>query len=362
MSDRASLRALTVCGIILAVTAGGWVLNISQGIVIPIILGALVAFLLSAVAQASARIPVIGPMCPNWLRMGISFLFVFLLLMLAVAMVARNLDQASRVAPGYGIAFGNLITTTADKYGWEVDVTWHGVQSLLGDGFQVQALVRYGLSAISGSLAYIFLVFIYALFFLIEGHVFEAKLVAIFRTEETRERARQVSHLITAKVGSYMALKTLVNAILALACFAVLWVFGIDMAAFWAILTGVFNYIPYVGSLIAVLLPVFVSVGQYESMETTISLAMLLILMQNIVGYYIEPRLLGKQLNLSPLVIMISLAAWGTMWGIAGAILSVPLTAAMMILCGAFPRSYPVAVLLSEDGNPPGSKEMRASD
>ncbi|MEP5376277.1 MAG: AI-2E family transporter, partial [Hyphomicrobiales bacterium] len=223
---------------------------------------------------------------------------------------------------------------------------------------KIQSVVRYGVGAISGSLAYVFLVFVYALFFLLEARHFDSKIKAIFKTPESERRARTVAHLIVGKVGAYMALKTLVNAILALACFAVLWAFGIELAAFWAILTGVFNYIPYVGSLIAVMLPVFVSVGQFESLETTVSLAIYLILMQNIVGYYIEPRLLGKHLNLSPLVIMISLAAWGVMWGIPGAILSVPLTSTLMILCGSFPSGQAFAVLLSEDGHPPGADEV----
>ncbi|SLN60587.1 AI-2 transport protein TqsA [Pseudoruegeria aquimaris] len=325
-------------------------LKVAAGIVIPIILGGLVAFLLNALATQAGRIPVIGPACPQWLRMSISFLLTFTVLLLVAALLARNVEQVAREASSYGDAFSNMLNNAAARFGYEADVTWHSLQDLFSGRLNMQDTVRYGVGAITNAIIYVFLIFIYALFFLIEARFFNIKMERLFRTADTRRRAHFVINQMIDKVGEYMALKTLVNVMLGGVCFAILLLFGIDFAAFWAILTGVFNYIPYVGSLVAVLLPVFVSVGQYESMETTLSLAACLIVAQNVVGYYIEPRLLGKQLNMSPLVIMISLASWGALWGIAGAILSVPLTSMMMILFAAFPGTRPLAVVLSEDG------------
>ncbi|MCT8158873.1 AI-2E family transporter [Pseudoruegeria sp. SHC-113] len=344
------IRLLTLCAIVIALAAGGWMLNVAAGIVIPIILGGLVAFLLNALATSAKKIPVIGPLCPFWLRMSVSFLLTFAVLLVFAALLARNVEQVARDASSYGEAFSNMLNSLAARFGYEADVTWHSLQDLFAGRINMQDTVRYGVGAITNAIVYVFLIFIYALFFLLEARYFDIKMERIFRTADTRRRAQFIMHQMIEKVGDYMALKTLVNVMLGAICFAILFLFGIDYAAFWAILTGAFNYIPYVGSLVAVLLPVFVSVGQYESMDTTLSLAACLIVAQNIVGYYIEPRLLGKQLNMSPLVIMISLAAWGAMWGIAGAILSVPLTSMMIILFAAFPGTRPLAVMLSEDG------------
>lgn len=342
---------ITVCVIVIAIACGGWLLRISGNIVIPILLGALVAFLLETLSRAASRIPYIGARTPKLLRLALSFLLTFVLLLSAIVLVARNLEQVVRVAPGYADVLTSLANATALRFGYDVNVTWHLLQETLDQNFDIQSLVRYGVGTVSNSIAYVFLVFIYAIFFLVELNVFDRKIGLIFRTPETETHARELMDMVLEKVGDYVALKTLINILLGFVCWAVLRYYGIDLAVFWAILTGVFNYIPYVGSLIAVLLPVFVSVGQYESLQTTVSLAMWLILVQNFVGYYLEPRLLGKQLNLSPLIIITSLAAWGALWGIAGAILSVPLTATIMIVFAAYPTTRPMAILLSQDGS-----------
>ena len=72
--------------------------------------------------------------------------------------------------------------------------------------------------------------------------------------------------------------------------------------------------------------------------------------LQVVVGNVIEPRLMGRSLNLSPLVVIASLATWGSIWGVTGMFLCVPLTAILMIALAEFPRTRPVAVLLSADG------------
>jgi predicted PurR-regulated permease PerM len=75
-----------------------------------------------------------------------------------------------------------------------------------------------------------------------------------------------------------------------------------------------------------------------------------IVVIQFIVGNFLEPRLLGKSLNLSPLVILFALALWGAIWGILGMFLSVPITVMMMIIFAHFDATRPIAILLSQDG------------
>ena len=335
---------------VVGMAATGWLLYVGQGIVIPILFGALMAFLLESLSRAAERIPFIGPHLPYVVRVGLSMIVTFLCLLFVVGLFVNNMDQVVRAAPGYIEAFSTVASNAASQFGYEIVVTWQTLQKLFISEIDVQALVRYGIGSLYSAAAYIFLVFIYALFFLVEEKHLNRKLSVLFETPEKEERARQMLSDIYQRVGAYITLKTGINILLGIACWAVLAGFGIYYASFWAILSGVLNYIPYIGSLIAVLLPVFVSVGQYGSLETTLALLVTLVTVQSTVAYFVEPRVLGKRLNLSPLVILVSLAAWSALWGVAGALLSVPLTAILAIILEAFARTRPVAVLLSEAG------------
>jgi AI-2 transport protein TqsA len=105
---------------------------------------------------------------------------------------------------------------------------------------------------------------------------------------------------INDRIGDYLAIKTLINVIIGTISYAILWLFGVDHALFWALLIGVLNYIPYFGSLIAVAFPVMMSLVQFGSMQLTLALAALLIAAQMFVGNYLEPRMIGRRSTCRP--------------------------------------------------------------
>jgi predicted PurR-regulated permease PerM len=154
--------------------------------------------------------------------------------------------------------------------------------------------------------------------------------------------------------------KTLINVILAATSFVILWAMGVDFAVFWAVVIGLFNYIPYVGSIVGVMLPVVLSLAQFASPGTTALLAGLLIAAQTYVGNLLEPRLIGRQLNLSPFVVLVALSVWSAMWGLPGAILAIPMTSMLVIICGAFAPTRFVAVLLAGAQEQEAGQEVQA--
>jgi predicted PurR-regulated permease PerM len=125
---------------------------------------------------------------------------------------------------------------------------------------------------------------------------------------------------------------------------------GIEFAGFWALLIALFNYIPYLGSFLGVVFPVALSALQFGDLNVVLLVLLALTAAQIFVGSFLEPYLMGNQLNLSPFVIMVSLTVWAALWGIAGALLSVPITAIMVIVFSEFPGTRPLAILLSRDG------------
>lgn len=113
------------------------------------------------------------------------------------------------------------------------------------------------------------------------------------------------------------------------------------------VLTFLLNFIPNIGSVLATLPPVAVALFQTGSALNALLVALALIVVQMIVGNVLEPRLMGKGLNLSPLLVLLSLLFWGWMWGVVGMLIAVPLTAAIKIACEQLEATRPVAVLMS---------------
>ncbi len=326
----------------------------------PILFGALMAFLMYQLSVVIGAIPVVGKHLPKFARMLLATIVAIIAILILTAIFTRNLEQIARVAPGYFDAFSDLINRIAAFFHFELSLTWQNIQSTLFADIKLDAAIRFGLGSLSVSIAHAFLIFIYAAFFLAERRHLDAKIAYAFKDEKARKTIQTVLRRIADNVGTYIAIKTLVNVILGIVCWLVLWLFGIEYAIFWALITAIFNYIPYVGSLFAVMLPVFVSIGQYETIESTLVLLASLILLQNVIGYYVEPRMLGKGLNMSPLLIIISLAVWTGIWGIAGAILSLPLTAAIIILLESIPSLRPLAIFMNAGPIPEFEEEEEA--
>ncbi len=137
---------------------------------------------------------------------------------------------------------------------------------------------------------------------------------------------------ITEQVQKYVVTKLLISLSVGVLVGFILWLFKIEFFIIWAALAFLLNFIPNVGSVIAVILPASMALVQYESFSYALSVAVVLIVMQNIIGNIIEPKIFGDRLGLNPLVILLSLLVWGYLWGIVGMFLAVPLTAIVKIV------------------------------
>ncbi len=126
--------------------------------------------------------------------------------------------------------------------------------------------------------------------------------------------------------------------------------FGLHNAEFWAIFIFLMNYIPTVGSLVSLVLTLLAMAVQITSLLMLLALAGALTAVHILVGNVIEPRYMGIHLNLSPLVILLSLAIWGSIWGVIGMLLCVPGMTMINIILANFPTTKPIAILLSADG------------
>ncbi len=155
----------------------------------------------------------------------------------------------------------------------------------------------------------------------------------------------------------YFAIKLFVSALTALGSYAIMKIVGLDFAETWALLAFLLNFIPNIGSAVATILPSLVALVQFDTVGPFLIVAIGISAIQFCVGNFVEPPLMGRSLNLSPLVIILSLTFWAFVWGIVGMFLSVPIMVMVLIVCSHVPAWRPVAVLLSGDGRIPDGEK-----
>ena len=130
---------------------------------------------------------------------------------------------------------------------------------------------------------------------------------------------------------------------------------GVDFAGFWAVMVFFFYYIPTVGSIMAIIAPALLTLIQFDSLTPFLIVLLVFGSIQVVTANVIEPAIMGRSLNLSPLVVIVSLVVWGTIWGVVGMFLCVPIMVVALIVLAQFEATRPVAVLLSADGRIPES-------
>jgi predicted PurR-regulated permease PerM len=126
---------------------------------------------------------------------------------------------------------------------------------------------------------------------------------------------------------------------------------GLDFAGFWAVLIFFFYYIPTVGSLLAVISPTLLTLVQFDSLTPFLIVAICMGVVQIGMANFVEPLIMGRSLNVSPFIMILSLMVFGTLWGVVGMFLCVPIMVIAMIIMGNFPQTRGIAVLISADGN-----------
>jgi predicted PurR-regulated permease PerM len=189
------------------------------------------------------------------------------------------------------------------------------------------------------------IVFLLMTFGLTELDAFRTRLAAL--APKDGWDISQTAAEIASKIRKYMLIRTLASVLTGLAVFAFTLSIGLDLAIAWGIISFVLNYIPYLGPLIAVVLPVIFASVQFESWHTVIVIFGGLYLIQFLIGNYLEPIIAGKALAISPLVMLVAFFFWAFLWGIPGAFIGIPVTIALLTICEQNPSLRWVAKLLA---------------
>jgi AI-2 transport protein TqsA len=339
-------RVITASASLILVWIIGYLLIAGRGILVPIVLAIFVWHLLNSTSSAMKKIPVVGRQLPEWLSMLLALVVVGFLVKLLVGIITNNVTEVISASTRYQEKLSHIF----DQVNQRLHLNGTPTVDNFIKGLSIQSFVVNIYGVFTSLTSSAVLIFLYVVFLFVEQHYFAQKMDALFPQAEHRQLVNNIISHITKDTQTYLSIKTLVSIITAFASWLIMWSVGLDFAEFWALLIFFLNYIPNIGAIIATAFPAALALIQFESWVPFIEVSSGIVTVQFIIGNFIEPKLLGKSLNLSPLVILIALGFWGEIWGILGMFLSIPITVMMMIIFAHFDATRPIAIILSQDG------------
>lgn len=321
-------------------------LYFGRNFLIPLVLAIMTWSLLDALAVYLEKIPLGPAQMPRWLAMLLAIFALFVLILLIYQILASQALSLEAAAPVYQQNFNQMLNELVTRFGIEELPT--------SDRFLERINIGSLLGWLGGSVGHLLtnlvLVLIYTAFLFAEQHVMLKKLDALASSPGDAEKMRGVFTEIAAQVQSYVTMKTLVSLATGVLSYIILKLVGVDFAAVWALLIFMLNFIPNIGSILGVILPALLTLVQFETMTPFLVITLGLGAVQFVIGNLVEPALMGKSLNLSSFMIILSLTFWGMLWGIPGMFLSVPIMVIFAIVCAKFDGLRGIAIILSADG------------
>jgi AI-2 transport protein TqsA len=346
MSER--LQA-TLYGVLLAV-AIGWVLYIGESVFVPIVFSVMVVYVIAGLSRLFLKLPLVGRFLPRQVGYTLSALVIVLALSIIASMVATTLGNVVALAPQYEASVLNTIQTVASRLGFEATPTWTTLRQDLLAQINTQRFIGSTVLSVSSILSSLVVVLLYIAFLLLEQRAFSAKIANISSDPAQVAHLQKIITHINSRIGTYLGLKTVVSVAQGVVSWVILAWFGVEFAVFWAVLIGLLNYVPYIGSVLGVGVPVAFTTMQFADSNIVLAVLLYLSAAQFVIGFFLDPYLMGSSLNLSPFAILVSLAVWSALWGIPGAFLAVPMTACLVLILAEFKGTRPIAILLSRNG------------
>jgi predicted PurR-regulated permease PerM len=223
---------------------------------------------------------------------------------------------------------------------------FENVWGQIGVRNQVMAMTFSISNALLVFLANAFLVAIFMIFLLLEAAFFKDKLNRAFEGERAEQIKRITSGVLT-QVTRYLSVKTIISMLNGVTVGVGLAIIGVEFALVWGVVQFVFNYIPNIGSIAVAFIATVFSLAQFWPSPMPVIATIIVFLVNNLVySYFLEPKITGDRLGLSPFVVLVSLLIWGWIWGFAGLILAVPMMAIIKIVCENVPMLEPISILL----------------
>lgn len=335
-----------------------YILVVTKALLLPFVVALLIWYLVKDIRDWLAQNRFIRDYLPLWLQNTLVFAIIFGVLTFVSRLLAISLENFGTTIPTYE---DNLVAMNAfiqEKFDFDL-VNY--IQNFSGS-FDFTQIVEPIVNSLSQLLSDGFMIVLYVIFLMLEESTFSIKHRLLFKDEESYQETVDLMRDIDLSFGSYISIKTFTSFLTGLLSYIVLLLLDVDIPLLWAIIIFLLNYIPSIGSLIATTFPAIIAVLQAGEFLPGLWVLIGVGLIQVAVGNFLEPRLMGNSLNISPLVVILSLIAWGAIWGVLGMVLSVPIMVMLIIVCSRFESTRNIAIILSENGRIDNGREDRQAE
>ena len=332
--------------IILAITI--FCLNYFSNFLQPLVIAVMIWYSVYQLKRLLSKIKIKGKSFPIWLLTIFAFVIILLIFVGIYELITLNLELIIKKSPDYADNFKVWIAglQTLDGFSEIQERIVSRIQE-----FNAQPLLTGLLNSLTSIAGNTIVIIIYVSFLLAEEKFFYKKLHAFISDTDKQQKIDTVLAEITYAIRKYISVKTQMSLLTGLLSYVILLMFKVDFPVLWAFLIFLLNYIPYIGSLVATFLPAAFAMFQFQSFLMLFWVFVVIQAVQFLVGNVLEPKIMGRTLNLSPLGVMLALTFWGIIWGVLGMFLSVPITSVMLISFSRFESTRFIAVWLSETGD-----------
>ena len=321
---------------VLVLIAVGAVLKTAQSVILPLIIAWLLSFLIG---------PTINFMTARKIPTTLAVLIILIVLLgifwLSGTFLYARFAAFVEAYPRYHARFTDLIAMVTSKWNLEFDplagINW---------GQNIGRFLASFSRSIFAFISQLVLVIIFLFFILLGKPFFRYKILKSFSSEDADQIA-SITFSITGQIRRYLSLQFLISFTTGVLVWLALEIIGVDFAVTWGALAFFLNFIPTVGSIVGSIPPILLALVQfYPSIWPGVITLLSLLTIQLGMGNALAPKLMGAQLNLSPVVVLLSLLFWGWLWGIVGALLSIPIAAAIKIVCENIQTLHPISVMM----------------
>jgi predicted PurR-regulated permease PerM len=324
--------------LIISIMAITFILKTLKGIFIPLVVAIFLTYLFAPLVELLAKIKI-----PRIVSLFIILVIISLLGTLGATILANNIREfiqfwptlESKLFSDLGIFLKNYLNVDTGNF---------------LDFFRSQRITDIISTFVNRSFSFLgqfLLTLLILIFIYLSYHNYPKLIKKAFKRQKVRN-IFVILENINKQIIKYLLIKTLISASTGVLTGVVCAVLGIKFAVLWGVLAFFLNYIPYIGSLVAVIMPLILSFFQFPHSYIPFLAAALLFAIQFFMGSYLDPEMMGNRFNLSPIMIIMSLFFWSYVWGIIGAFLAVPILAVMKIILQNIESFKFMAVLMSK--------------
>lgn len=320
----------------------GLILRWAKPVLFPFFLALFLYFLFSPLIDLSSRLRI-----PRFLALIFSIFIAFAFLYFLGILIYASGKAFAEKLPSYSQQFNFFLAWLREKM-TELGINYSRVALL--ENLNFNRLANFILNSLGTFLSFLtkLLLILVFLFFMLAGRgKIKSKILTSSKADKSQEIARLLDQ-IDREIQKYLLLKTLISFLSGATLALILAIFGVDFVLMFGVLTFVLNYIPSLGSIIAILLPSLYAALQFGNFLRALWIFLILLAIDFVIANIIEPRIMGQGLGLSPLAVLFFLFFWGWLWGIPGMILAVPFLAIIKIVADHFSSLKIISSLLGK--------------